>query len=129
MEIRTAITKKGGHLGSTIFNFTETGVFEFKGTNRDEVEETLILSDVDVREVTQEDEFIEVLVEPTAFAQAREVLSGMGISEFETAEITFLPNDPIELEDPEDKRKFTELMDMLDELEDVQNVYHNVKGL
>jgi transcriptional/translational regulatory protein YebC/TACO1 len=53
----------------------------------------------------------------------------MGITEFETAEITFLANDPIELEDPEDKRKFTELLDMLDELEDVQNVYHNVKNL
>ena len=127
VEIRTSITKKGGHLGSVIFNFTETGVFAFKGNNRDEVEETLILSDVDVREVNEEDG--EVLVEPSAFAQARDVLSGMGITEFETAEITFLANDPIELEDPEDKRKFTELLDMLDELEDVQNVYHNVKNL
>ena len=129
VEIRTAITKKGGHLGSTIFNFTETGVFDFNGTNRDEVEETLILSDVDVREVTLEDGVISVLVEPSAFAQARDVLSGMGITEFISSEITFLPNDPIELEDPEDKRKFTELLDMLDELEDVQNVYHNVRGL
>ena len=129
VEIRTSITKKGGHLGSTIFNFTETGVFDFNGTNRDEVEETLILSDVDVREVTEEDGVISVLVEPSAFAQARDVLAGMGITEFITSEITFLPNDPIELTDPEDKRKFTELMDMLDELEDVQNVYHNVKNL
>ena len=129
VEIRTAITKKGGHLGSTIFNFTETGVFDFNGTNRDEVEETLILSDVDVREVTLEDGVISVLVEPAAFAQARDVLAGMGITEFITSEITFLPNDPIELTDPEDQRKFNELMDMLDELEDVQNVYHNVKGL
>ena len=128
VEIRTAITKKGGHLGSTIFNFTETGVFDFNGTNRDEVEETLILSDVDVREVTLEDGVISVLVEPSAFAQARDVLTGMGISEFITSEISFLPNDPIELDDPEDKRKFTELMDMLDELEDVQNVYTNVNG-
>ena len=128
VEIRTAITKKGGHLGSTIFNFTETGVFDFNGNNRDEVEETLILSDVDVREVTEEDGVISVLVEPHAFAQAREVLAGMGITEFITSEISFLPNDPIELDDPEDKRKFTELMDMLDELEDVQNVYTNVKG-
>ena len=129
VEIRSAITKKGGHLGSTVFNFTETGVFDFNGENRDEVEETLILSDVDVREVTLEDGVISVLVEPHAFAQAREVLSGMGISEFITSEITFLPNDPIELTDPEDKRKFTELLDMLDDVEDVQNVYHNVKGL
>ena len=129
VEIRTAITQKGGHLGSTIFNFTETGVFVFNGENRDEVEETLILSDVDVREVTLEDGVIEVLVEPAAFAQARDVLAGMGITEFETAEIAYLANDPIELTDPEDKRKFTELLDMLDEVEDVQNVYHNVKGL
>ena len=127
VEVRTAITKKGGHLGSVIFNFTETGYFYFKGTNRDEVEENLILSDVDVREVNQDEDCIEVLVEPAAFGQAREVLAGMGISEFETAEITFLANDPIEIEDPEDKRKFEELCDMLDELQDVQNVYTNVK--
>ena len=129
VEIRTAITKKGGHLGSTIFNFTETGVFDFNGTNRDEVEETLILSDVDVREVTIEDGVISVLVEPAAFAQARDVLQGMGISEFITSEITFLPNEPIELTDPEDKRKFTEMLELLDDCEDVQNVYHNVQGL
>lgn len=126
-EVRTTITKKGGHLGSVIFNFTETGIFVFKGNNRDEVEETLILSDVDVREVTEEDGVIEVLVEPTAFGQARDVLAGMGITEFDTAEISFLANDPIEITDPEDKRKFDELCDMLDELQDVQNVYHNVK--
>ena len=127
VEVRTAITKKGGHLGSTIFNFTETGIFAFAGTNRDEVEENLILSDVDVREVTAEDGEIEVLVEPSAFGQARQVLSDMGISEFATAEITFLPNEPIHIDDPEEKRKFTELCDMLDELQDVQNVYHNVE--
>jgi len=126
--VRSTITKKGGHMGSVIFNFTETGLFVFKGTNRDEVEETLILSDVDVREVTLDEDLIEVLVEPTAFGNARDVLNGMGITEFETAEITFLANDPIELSDPEDLRKFTELCEMLDELEDVQNVYHNVKN-
>ena len=128
VEVRTTITKKGGHMGSTIFNFTETGVFDFKGENRDEVEETLILSDVDVREVTLEDGEIEVLVEPAAFAKAREVLSNvLGVAEFDTAEIAFLANDPVEITDPEDLRKFNELCDMLDELQDVQNVYHNVK--
>jgi len=126
-EVRVAITKKGGHMGSVIYNFTETGVFDFKGTNRDEVEEALILGDVDVREVTLEDDEIEVLVEPAAFGAAREVLNGLGISEFDTAEITLLPNETVEITDPEDLRKFNELCDMLDELQDVQNVYHNVK--
>ena len=127
VEVRSVITKKGGHLGSTLFNFTETGIFSFKGSNRDEVEENLILSDVDVREVNEEDGIIEVYVEPAAFGQARDVLSNMGISEFEVAEITFLPNEPITLDDPEEKRKYTELCDMLDELQDVQNVYTNVE--
>ena len=127
IAVRTAVTKKGGHLGSTLFNFTEVGMFVFSGTNRDEVEETLILSDVDVREVNLDEDKIEVLVEPTAFAAARSVLADMGVTEFDLAEITFLPNEPVSIDDPEDRRKFDELCAMLDEIEDVQNVYHNVQ--
>ena len=126
-EIRTAITKKGGHLGTVAYNFTQYGVFGFKGSNRDEVEETLILSDVDVNSVTEEEGSIEVLVSPTDFGKARDVLDGMGIKEFDVAEISYIPNEYIEINDPEDRRKFDELCDMLDELQDVQNVYHNVK--
>ena len=127
ISVRTAVTKKGGHLGSTLFNFTEVGMFVFSGNNRDEVEETLILSDVDVKEVNLDEDKIEVLVEPTAFAAARKVLGEMGVTEFDLAEITFLPNEPVTIDDPEDKRKFEELCAMLDEIEDVQNVYHNVQ--
>ena len=127
VEVRTSVTKKGGHLGSVIFNFYQAGLFAFKGNNRDEVEEALILGDVDVQEVTEEEGEIEVVVSPEAFSAAREVLNGLGITEFDTAEVTFLPNEYVEITDPEDKRKFEELCDMLDELQDVQNVYHNVK--
>lgn len=127
-EVRTAITRKGGHLGSVLFNFSETGLFVFKGNNRDQVEENLILSDIDVREVNQNDDgTIEVLVEPSFFGGARDVLNGMGVEEFEVAEVTFLPNDPLKIEDPEDARKYHELADMLDELQDVQNVYTNIE--
>ena len=127
IAVRTAVTKKGGHLGSTAFNFTEMGMFVFTASNRDEIEETLILGDVDVREVNQDGDKVEVLVEPTAFGAARAALAEMGFSEFDVAEIAFLPNEPITIDDPEDRRKFDELCDMLDELEDVQNVYHNVQ--
>ena len=127
VNVKTLVVKKGGHQGSVGYNFTETGIFAFKGTNRDEVEETLILGDVDVREVNQDGDKIEVLVEPTAFGAARAALADMGISEFDVAEIAFLPNEPITIDDPEDRRKFDELCGMLDEIEDVQNVYHNVE--
>ena len=126
-DVSTAIKRKGGHMGSVIYNFTQTGVLCFKGTNRDEVEETLILSDVDVREVSLDEDTIEVYVEPSAFAAAKDVLIGMGIKEFDIAQIDWIANEPIEITDPEERRKFDELCDLLDEIEDVQNVYHNVK--
>lgn len=126
-DIKSAIKKKGGNMGTVIYNFTETGVFVFKGTNRDEVEETLILGDVDVREVNLDGDMIEVLVEPTAFGAAKEALKEMGITEFEASEITFLPNETITIPEGEEKEKFTQLLDVLDEIQDVQNVYHNVE--
>ena len=126
-EVRSTITKKGGHMGTVAYNFTQAGVITFKGDNRDAVEEALILGDVDVREVNEDEGLIEVIVEPTAFGKAKDALDELGIKEFEEAEIAYLPNEYIEITDPEDRRKFDELCDMLDELQDVQNVYHNVK--
>ena len=128
VNVRTAITRKGGHLGSVIYNFTQAGVLDFKGDEalRDKVEETLILGDVDVREITYDDGYIEVIVDPSSFTKAKEELNGIGINDFETAEVTFLPNEKITLEG-EDKEKFQHLLDALDEVEDVQEVYHNVE--
>ena len=118
--------RKGGHLGSVIYNFTNKGILTFKGDNRDEVEENLILGDVDVQEVDAEDGTIYVTVAPEAFEKAKEVLAGMGITEFEEAEVRMEPNEYVTLSD-EDKQKFQDLLDALDELEDVQNVAHNVE--
>lgn len=126
VEVRTQVIRKGGHQGSVIFNFFETGVLSFKGNNRDEVEEALILGDVDVQSVEQDEDLVVVYVAPSAFAQAKEVLASLGITEYEEAEVRLEPNEWIDIDDPEDKRKFEELLDALDELEDVQNVYHNV---
>ena len=120
------MTRKGGHLGSVIYNFTQLGVLSFKGENRDEIEETLILSDVDVQNVEAEDGYIYVTVSPAAFAQAKEVLAGMGITEFEEAEVRMEPNEWMTLEG-EDLQKFQDLVDGLEECEDVQNVAHNIE--
>ena len=50
----------------------------------------------------------------------------MGITEFETAEVQFVPNEYIDMPDEEHKQKFQELLDVLEECEDVKSVYHNV---
>jgi hypothetical protein len=61
-----------------------------------------------------------------ALNAAKECLESMGVSEFLTCEVTLVPNDYVTLEG-EDLEKFNQLLDVLEELEDVQNVYHNVK--
>ena len=124
-DVRSAITKRNGKMGSVVFNFTEYGQFAFKGNASASIEEALILGDVDVQSVTQHDGIIEVLVTPSFFAQAKSVLTSLGIHEFLTAEITLIPNDTMTLSG-EDKALFEQLLDVLDELQDVQNVYHNV---
>ena len=124
--VRTAVTKKGGKQGAVLFNFTEAGVLEFKGTNKDEIEETLIMNDVDVNSVELDEDYIVVNVAPTALNAAKEALKGLGIEEFETAEIQMVPNDYVELSG-EDAEKFRSILDSLDEVEDVQAVWHNVK--
>lgn len=126
VEVRTQVIRKGGHMGSVLYNFTETGVLVFKGKTRDEVEEALVFGDVDVREVFEDEDLIVCYVEPSAFAKAKEVLAGLGVTEYEEAEIQMIPNETITLPDEEEKRKFQELLDGLDEAEDVQNVFHNV---
>ncbi len=127
VNVRTIITKKGGHLGDVSYNFEQLGVLDFAYTGtKDSLEEALILGDVDVREVDVEDGIAEVIVEPGAFDKAKEVLKENGIEEYEFAEVTMKANDNITLEG-EELTKFKELLDMLDDCEDVQNVYHNVE--
>lgn len=128
VDVRTAITKKGGHLGSVSYNFNEVGLFEFEGNEalRDNIEENLILGDIDVKEVTIEDGYISVQVEPTDFNKTKELLNELEINEFDTAQITMMPTEYITLEG-EDLQRFNNLLDALDEASDVQEVYHNVK--
>ena len=127
VNVRTCVTRKGGHLGSVLYNFTLNGLFVFD-TNKtaEELEETLILNDVDVLDVSVEDGKAEVLVTDEAFENAKKVLNDDGINDFDVAEVRFIPNEKITLEG-EDLKKFNDLLDSLDDCEDVQAVYHNVE--
>lgn len=129
VEVRTAVTKRGGHLGtpgSVSFNFTECGMLEFTGLNRDEVEENLIMADVDVISVEQDEDIITVQTTPTSLNDAKKVLDEMGVKEYQTCEITMIPNDYVTLTG-EDAEKFKNMLNVLDEVGDVQAVYHNAK--
>ena len=125
-EVRSSITKRNGKMGSVLFNFTEYGQLVFLGQQQTEVEEQLILGDVDVQHIHVNGDQLEVLVSPTSFAQAKKILEGMGVQNFIASEITLIANDTITLEG-ENLQLFRQLLDVLDELQDVQNVYHNVE--
>lgn len=127
VNVRTIVTRKGGKMGSVEYNFQMLGVIAFKGENRDEVEENLILGDVDVQSVDLENGEIEVRVNPSDFEKAKKVLNDMGIKEFDTAQTTLVPNDYVTLGE-EDLAKFKKMLEELDECEDVQAVYHNVEN-
>ena len=126
VNVRTIITRKGGHLGDVSYNFEQVGVLDFKFDGTEEsLEEILVLGDVDVKEITLEDGSAEVIVDPSSFDKAKAVLQENGVSDYEFAEVTMRANDNVTLEG-EDLTKFKELLDMLDDCEDVQNIYHNV---
>lgn len=127
VNVRTAVTRKGGHLGSVIYNFEQAAVlaFDWKGTE-EELEEALVFGDVDVRSISLEEGKAEVICAPNDLDKAKEVLGANNVTDFDMAEVTMLANDKVKLEE-EDLRKFKDLLDALDDCEDVQNVYHNVE--
>ena len=126
VAVRTIVTKKGGKQSSVLFNFTEAGILVFNGTNKDEIEETLIMSDIDVNSVELDEDEIIVNVAPSALNAAKEVLASTGVNEFLTCEIQMVPNDYVELSG-EDETKFKAILEALEECEDVQAVWHNAK--
>lgn len=127
--VRAAFSKNGGNMGvsgSVAYMFDATAIIGLEGKTVDEVIEILLEADVDVRDVLQEDEAVIVYAEPDQFHAVQEALKNAGVSEFTVAELTMLPQTYVTL--PEDTQaQFEKLIDALEDLEDVQQVYHNVE--
>ena len=128
--IRSAFTKCGGSIGThgcVSYMFTKYAIIEFTGKTEDEALEILLEADIAVEEVTTDDEgYVRVLAEPASLDAMEKAFEAAGITEFETNEVNLIPSDEIVLAD--DKlEKFERLLSMLDEVDDVQKVYHNVK--
>ncbi|MEW4428731.1 YebC/PmpR family DNA-binding transcriptional regulator [Paenibacillus pabuli] len=128
-EVRSAFNKNGGNMGvsgSVAYMFDPTAVIGVEGKNSEEVLEILLEADVDVRDIVDEDESVIVYAEPDQFHAVQEAFKAAGITEFTVAELTMLAQNHIEL--PEDAQaQFEKLIDALEDLEDVQQVYHNVE--
>ncbi len=126
--VRNTMKKHGGSLGNTgcvSFTFTNMGVIVVERTpdlSEDQIMEYAL--DAGADDVISEDDAFEIHTSPSNFSDVRKFLEGKGLNFFE-AEVTMLPQNKISLEG-EELAKFQRLIDALEDLDDVQDVYHNV---
>lgn len=127
--VRSAFNKNGGNMGvsgSVAYMFDATAVIGLEGKSMDEVMEVLLEADVDIRDIVEEDEMVMVYADPEQFHAVQEAFKQAGISEFAIAELTMLAHNNVALSE-EGQVQFDKLIDALEDLEDVQQVYHNVE--
>ncbi|WP_168627338.1 YebC/PmpR family DNA-binding transcriptional regulator [Cryobacterium sp. BB307] len=126
-EVRTAMTRNGGTMadpGSVAYNFNRKGVVSIEktdGVSEDDI--LLAVLDAGAEEVIDRGAGFEVVTEPTDLVAARTALQEAGI-DYDSAEAEFVPNLSVEV-DVETARKVFKLIDALEDLDDVQNVYGN----
>lgn len=127
-DVRAAFGKNGGNMGvsgSVSYMFDATAVFGVEGKTADEVLELLMEADVEVRDILEEEDSVIVYAEPDQFHAVQEAFKNVGMTEFTVAELTMLAQNEVEL--PEDAQvQFEKMIDALEDLEDVRQVYHNV---
>ena len=125
-EVRHAFSKYGGNLGtegSVAFQFKHCGQFIFApGVSEDQVMEVALEAGAeDV--IAGDDGSMEVLCAPGDFEAVQKALAAKGLQP-EVAEVTMRAENPVEVSG-EDAQRMQKLLDVLEDLDDVQEVYHN----
>ena len=127
-DVRHAFDKAGGNLGTTgcvSYMFSKKGiiVIDRTTTNLSEDDMMMLALDNGAEDFEASDECYEITTAPEDFGTVREALEGQGI-EFLEAEVQMVPSTYVAL-DEKDGEKMQRLIDMLEDLDDVMNVYHN----
>jgi len=125
-EIRHAFSKAGGNLGtdgSVAYLFSQQGVLTFAaGSDEEQVMEAAL--EAGAEDITTNDDgSIDVITTPDAFLDVKEAMISAGLTP-EMGEVTMQPSTSVDLE-LEDAQKVLRLVDALEDLDDVQNVYNN----
>lgn len=130
-EVRHAFTKCGGNLGtdgSVAYLFSKQGIITFApGLSEDKVMEVAIEAGADDIK-TYDDGSIDVVTNPDHFEAVKKALEDAKF-EIANAEVTMKASTEVEFTDPELAEKMVKLIDMLEDLDDVQNVYSNAEIL
>lgn len=127
-DVRNCFTKTGAKLGasgSVAHTFDHLAVLSFAGDNEDEVLEALLEADVDVDEIESNDGHLTVFAPAAEFDKTRQaLLEAFPDLELEVQEIAFIPQSNVEIPE-EDVPAFEKFIDLLNDCDDVQEVYHN----
>lgn len=128
-EIRNCFTKTGSKLGATgsaALFFDHLAVLSFKGENEEQVLEALLAADVNIEEIECKDGQLTIFAPPSEFYKAKTaLLQAFPKTQLEVQEITFLPQTTKTLGE-EDLAIFQKFYNMLNDCDDVQQIYHNV---
>ena len=129
-DVRQCFTKtkaKIGTQGAVAHMFDHATILAFKNDDEDAVLEALLNADVDVTDVENEDGMITVFTPHTEYGKAKQaLLESFGEIDFDVDEIQFIPHNttPVTGDDVE---VFERFMDLLNDNDDVQNIYHNAE--
>lgn len=130
-EVRNAFTKTDGKLGvsgSVIHMFKHQSVFSIENSSEDEVLELLIENDLDVEDIETEENVVSIYTDVSNYNNIKTaLLTKVSEEDVIFEQIMWIPTQEVENINDEDKIKFDKLIQMLDEIDDVQNVYHNLK--
>jgi YebC/PmpR family DNA-binding regulatory protein len=111
--------------GSVMHMFDHSAIFVFNGDDEDAVLELLMMNDVDVTDIECDEGKITVFAPHTEYGKAKASLQEDNPAiEFDVDEIQFVPQETVSIEG-EDAVVLEKLVDLLEDLEDVQNVYHS----
>ncbi|HCJ08935.1 MAG: YebC/PmpR family DNA-binding transcriptional regulator [Lachnospiraceae bacterium] len=128
-NVRNAFTKGGGNVGTTgcvSFMFDQKGqIIVAKEDCEMEADDLMMIAlDAGAEDFSEEEDSFEILTSPEDFSAVREALENEKIV-MASAEVTMVPQTYVELTSEEDIKKMNRILDLLDEDDDVQAVYHN----
>ena len=128
-NVRNAFTKGGGNVGTTgcvSFMFDQKGqiIIDKEECEMDADDLMMLALDAGAEDFSDEDDSYEVITSPEDFSAVREALEKENIP-MASAEVTMIPQTWVELSSEEDIKKMNLILDLLDEDDDVQAVYHN----
>lgn len=126
--VRSSLTKRGGNLGtdgSVSYLFKRKGIL-ILDEKYDEDELMTAVLDLDILDFRSEEDGYVIETSPEAFLSVKDSLESLGYNEFIMSEVTYIPDNYVPL-DEETMEKAISLIETLEDLDDVQNVYHNLE--